>query len=251
MRASMADGHSASVAAQRVLLSAAGTALVRPLEGSPAGLAERLSAALDRFDEHAAHAVLDRLFASFSIETALADAVLPYLRSLGGRWESREVSIAQEHFATAIIRGRLLGLARDWGTGDGLLALLASPPGEHHDLGLIAFGLGLRQHGWRIALLGPNTPIDTVADAAAGLDPALILICGMEPSLMEAVRDDIGTLARHRRVAIAGPGATAALGRATRTWLVTGAPMAAATHVAAAFSHPEGPGSAPVVDPAR
>lgn len=55
-----------------------------------------------------------------------------------------------------MLRRRLLGLARDWGQGGGPLALLGSPPGELHDLGLICFGLALRAHGWRIAFLGAS-----------------------------------------------------------------------------------------------
>ena len=50
-------------------------------------------------------------------------------------------------------------------TGDaaaGRWRSLACPPGERHDLGLIAFGLVLRSHGWRILFLGADTPLDTI-----------------------------------------------------------------------------------------
>ena len=93
--------------------------------------------------------------------------MLPYLRELGERWERGDASIGQEHFATGILRGRLLGLARGWGArARGPHALLACAPGEHHELGLIAFGLGLRDRYWRITYLGPDTPLDTVAEIA-------------------------------------------------------------------------------------
>ncbi len=59
----------------------------------------------------------------------LRDVVLPYLARLGERWEQGAVSIAQEHLATNVIRGRLAGLARGWGTGHGTRALLACPRG--------------------------------------------------------------------------------------------------------------------------
>ena len=66
-----------------------------------------------------AHAALDRLLAELSLETVLREAVLPYLRELGERWERGDASIGQEHFATGVLRGRLLGLARGWGRGAG------------------------------------------------------------------------------------------------------------------------------------
>ena len=52
-------------------------------------------------------------------ETVLRDVVLPYLRELGERWERGEATVAQEHFASNVLRGRLLGLARGWGQGTG------------------------------------------------------------------------------------------------------------------------------------
>ena len=55
---------------------------------------------------------------------------MPYLRDLGARWERGEVTVAQEHFASNIVRGRLLGIARGWGRGVGPRALLACVPGE-------------------------------------------------------------------------------------------------------------------------
>ena len=130
---------------------------------APAASAVRdLAAALDAFDEPRAQAVLDELLAVATVDALLTDVVLPYLRELGERWERGEASIAQEHFASAVLRGRLLGLARGWGRGLGPLALLACLPGEQHDLGLIAFGLALRARGWRVAYLGPDTPLDTL-----------------------------------------------------------------------------------------
>ena len=102
--------------------------------------AQELRQALDDFDESSAQSALDSVLAEFSTETVLTDLVLPYLHELGERWASGEASVGQEHFASQLIRGRLLGLARGWDRGAGPRALLACAPGEQHDLGLIAFG---------------------------------------------------------------------------------------------------------------
>src|SRR5215218_3048343 len=51
-----------------------------------------LTASLDRLDEQAANATLDRLFATYTVETVLQEVILPYLHSLGERWEAGEVS---------------------------------------------------------------------------------------------------------------------------------------------------------------
>jgi MerR family transcriptional regulator, light-induced transcriptional regulator len=71
-----------------------------------------------RLEEARAHDVLDQLLAAYQPETVLRDLLLPYLHDLGERWARGEVSVAQEHFASNLLRGRLLGLARGWGRQD-------------------------------------------------------------------------------------------------------------------------------------
>jgi len=229
MRARIDQGLSASLAAAAVLAdeqSGPG-----PVARGPDEIRAAMSDALERFDERAAHAAIDRLLGTFSLEAALSGGVLPYLGSLGARWESGAVSIAQEHFATSIIRGRLLALARNWGDGHGPLALLACPSGEQHDLGLICFGLGLRERGWRILLLGPNTPVGTIEETAGRLAPDLTVIAAMQPGLLEAEREGIARMAARHPVALAGPGAGADLARDTGARSLDQAPMAAAARV--------------------
>ena len=43
--------------------------------------------------------------------------LLPCLAELGERWQRGTASIATEHFASNLIRGRVAGLARGWGSG--------------------------------------------------------------------------------------------------------------------------------------
>jgi len=169
--------------------------------------AERLAAALDRFDEADANAILDDAIARFTVDAVVSRVLLPVLNAIGTRWESGDVSVAEEHFATALLRGRMLSLGRNWGAGGGPLALLAAPPGEQHDLGLIAFGLVLRERGWRIALLGSDTPIETISDAVAKLAPNAVVLAAVAREPFEAVADQIRALAGATPVLIGGEGA--------------------------------------------
>jgi MerR family transcriptional regulator, light-induced transcriptional regulator len=173
--------------------------------------ARDLAAALDRFDEGRAHIVLDRLLAAYRIETILRDLLLPYLHELGERWARGEISVAQEHFASNLLRGRLLGLARGWGQSNGPTAILACPPGEQHDLGLLAFGITLQRQGWRIIYLGPDTPIATIRDVAAGAAPRLVVLASTTPGPLAADVGAIVDLAHQTPVALGGAGATAEL----------------------------------------
>jgi DNA-binding transcriptional MerR regulator len=224
MQAEMAAGISAAEAAQVVARADA-----EPEPGDALDAAcERLTRALEDMDAEGAHAALDTALTAFMVDTVLTGVVLPYLRDLGRRWERGEVSVAQEHFASNLIRSRLLGLARGWERGEGRRALLACAAGEHHDLALIAFGLALRSRGWRIAFLGADTPAASVAEAADRLDPDLVMVTAVSPRAFRAGADDLRELSARRDVAVAGPGATAAVASRLGCRLIDGDPVAAA-----------------------
>ena len=193
----------------------------------------RLRLALDQFDEAGAQAALDRLLAGFAPETVLRDAVLPYLYELGERWRRGEVSIAQEHFASALLRGRLLGLARGWGSGNGPLALLACFPGEQHDLGLICFGLALRGHGWRITFLGPDTPLATITDTARLIRPALVVASAAIAEHTAGAEAGLADLAGYAPLALAGAGASPTIAEPIGALYLGQDPVTAAARVAA------------------
>ena len=86
--------------------------------------------------------------------------------------------------------------------------MLACPPGEQHDLGLIAFGLVLREGGWRIALLGSDTPIETIADAVAKLAPNAVVLAAVTREPFERVVGQIRALTAATTVLIGGEGAS-------------------------------------------
>jgi len=195
---------------------------------------EQLRATLDGLDETGAHAAFDRLLAELSVETVLREAVLPYLRELGQRWERGEITVGQEHFASGILRGRLLGLARGWGQGTGAHAMLACAPGEQHELGLIAFGLALRNRSWRVTYLGPDTPLDTIAEVAEALRPNAVVIAATTASRLHDDRSTLATLGDAFRLWLAGPGPDGELATAVGATLLDVDPLEAAQRVAAA-----------------
>jgi MerR family transcriptional regulator, light-induced transcriptional regulator len=201
----------------------------------PAGLAECadvLRQGLDDLDESAAQAVLDRLLTDFTIETVLRDVLLPYLHDLGERWEHGEVTIAQEHFASHVLRGRLTSLSRGWGNGRGPFALLACPPGEQHDLALIAFGIALNRSGWRVGYLGVNTPIPDLIQVSSILRPSLVVLAASTPRRFTAVVPELSRLAALAPLALAGAGARTKLAKSVGARLLARDPITEAEHLA-------------------
>ena len=128
--------------------------------------------------------------------------------------------------------GRLLGLARGWGNGGSPLALLACAPGDQHDLGLICFGLALRRHGWRIAYLGQDTPVETVIETAASMHPALVVLTATTAAHAAPLRAGLARIAGSTMLALAGPGASRELADAVGARYLEDDPVTAAAGVA-------------------
>jgi MerR family transcriptional regulator, light-induced transcriptional regulator len=199
----IAEGLSAAEAARL----AATTELAVPNDEVPvvAELATRLQQSLDGFDAAAAQATLDRLFATVSIEFAITEVVIPYLHDLGERWAAGAVTVAQEHFASNLVRARLLALAQDWGTGGHATAVAACLPGEAHDLGLIMLGLLLARRGWQVTFLGADTPIDSLHQTVRDLRPTLVILATYDAAVFHAHAAAIAGVAATARVAVMAP----------------------------------------------
>jgi MerR family transcriptional regulator, light-induced transcriptional regulator len=234
MQAFLADGLSAAEAA-RAAVDGESLEPAAPVEPA-AGLAAEagaLSRALDGYDEPAAQAVLDRLFGTLTVEAVLRDVLLPYLRELGERWESGATSVTQEHFASNVIRGRLASLGRGWGTGRGPRAVLACAPDELHDIALLAFGVVLNRHGWRIGYLGAGTPVEDLIELAGATHPDLVVVSATQRERLAPLTAPLTRLAGTAPLALAGPGATSELADTVGARLLSGDPVTAAENVSA------------------
>ena len=230
MLALITDGVAPQQAARMVTSGAAPPAASRA-DASPADALALLGAALERFDDVAANAVFDELLARYTVRTVLSAVVVPYLAGLGDRWARGEATIAQEHFASNVLRGRLLGLARGWDAGAGPRALLACPSGERHDIGLLVFGIALRGHGWRITYLGADTPQTTLIETAVELAPNIIVLAATRSSRLRALAHEARSVAVP--IAVAGTGATRSVAGELGAALLDVDPVTAAARVEA------------------
>ena len=213
MQAYLTRGLSAAEAARAVLsddvvVRVRTTPRGRERRDGLSDAAATLARALDKLDEPAAQATFDRLLGDFTVETVLRNVLMPYSHELGIRLQQGSISVAQEHFASNVVRGRLMNLARGWGDGNGPLAILACAPEELHDLALLVFRIVLNRKGWRVGYLGVSTPLDDVMTTAAELHPDLVVLAASVPERFTAHTNALSRLARIAPLALAGAGAT-------------------------------------------
>jgi DNA-binding transcriptional MerR regulator len=192
---------------------------------------EDIRKALARFDETSAQRTLERLFAAFTPTTVTRDVRRPYMRELGEQWSAGRVTIAQEHFATNFFQARLLALARGWDRGLGPRALLACAPDEQHALALIVFGIALHELGWRITYLGPDTPIETLAEVAEIIHPELTVVAATMRRRLTRHAKQLSRFTARWSLALGGPGVTERLATQTGARHLAEDPVAAATTV--------------------
>jgi DNA-binding transcriptional MerR regulator len=230
MRALLDEGLSAAEAARRALAEDLDAPISAP---APVVDARDLAEALERYDEAAAHGALDRLLATLTLDVVLADVLMPYLHDLGDRWARGEVSVAQEHFASNLVRGRLGALTRFWDRGEGRRAVLCCAEGERHDLPLIGFGLALRTYGWRIGYLGADTPVASVVDAARALAPDAVVVSGTVSGAFDAIAARLREVTLHAPLFIAGAAAGPEVARRAGATLLDGDVVLAAETLAA------------------
>jgi DNA-binding transcriptional MerR regulator len=228
MRQGIGRGLSAAQAAEAAIGPGA------PSEGFAEGAAARLLEAIDSYDEARVQAVLDEALEALGLEAMIGGVIMPTLAEVGQGWQSDALAISREHFASNLIRARLLSLSRLWGRGTGPLALLACPEGERHDISLIAFGLVMRSRGWRIVFLGAETPLRTIERALAATQPDVTVLASFDPSVLESQVAGLRRLARRGRLLLGGPGATEPLCARLRVQRVDGDLVAAASALAGA-----------------
>ena len=232
MKRLLAEGVSASEAAHRIASGPIDSPVAAPVGSLFEARRDALAQALFAYDEASAHEAIDRVLMEFDAEVLMRFVFLPLLTEVGQRWEEGTLSVAQEHFASNLIRRRLSGLARGWEAGVGPRALLACPPDEEHDIPLLMFGIGLGHRGWRITYLGQRTPADELLSAVEALRPELVVLASPRQDAYRELIARLGQAPRGVRVAIAGAGATADLAERMGALLIEGDPISAAERVA-------------------
>jgi MerR family transcriptional regulator, light-induced transcriptional regulator len=230
----MADGYGTGTAAR--LIAAPAGVRAAPSEPPPdaAELVALLWAAIVALDDVTADGAIDALLATYALDTVVGGALLQVLSDVGAAWQRGELTIAHEHFASSVIGGRMRALGRGWNQGLGPHAVLACPPGERHDLGLLGFALLLRARGWRITFLGADVPAGAIAGAADDLRPDVVVLAGARRPPLARATDALAALAASHRVALGGAGATRARAEVIGAQLLDDDPVVAADALSAA-----------------
>jgi DNA-binding transcriptional MerR regulator/methylmalonyl-CoA mutase cobalamin-binding subunit len=169
-------------------------------------LPERFWSAVMVLDGDAAARVLDEAQATLDPAAYCDGFLLPLLREMGTR-----LDIAREHLASALIRQRLRGLLEAVDVSPcGPRGVLACPAKDHHEGGVLALGLHLKRRGWRVTVLGADTPAEALYSACVQVRPDLVALSFVrrrEPEEFTTLVGDILRACAPRPVVLGGPAA--------------------------------------------
>lgn len=149
-----------------------------------------LTSSMLSFDEAAFEKTFSAAVIRFGMYNMMLRVIYPFLNKTGTMWSLGEAMPVQEHFATAIIRRKLISAI------DGLPAfskrskvfLLFLPEGEWHETGLLLSDYVIRSKGYKTIYLGQNVPAFNLREVIKAAKPTHLMalyITRREPQKLE------------------------------------------------------------------
>ncbi|REK00682.1 MAG: MerR family transcriptional regulator [Bacteroidetes bacterium] len=124
-----------------------------------------LRCAMMNLDEKNFDKILSNCIIQKGMEYAMMDVVFPFLQSVGSMWQTNTVSPSYEHFASNIIRNKLI-VASDTHHSYRISYtrnfILLLPDGELHEIGLLFANYMVRAAGHKSLYLGQSTTLDDI-----------------------------------------------------------------------------------------
>src|SRR5829696_9763822 len=167
--------------------------------GSPEQVRERYLDALKRADLAVARNVLDEAIeAGMSVRRIYLEVLQPTLYEIGRRWSHAEISVAQEHLATAATQSAMARLAERLTDGPRRVragsAVVACVSDELHAVGGRMVADFLEADGWRVVFLGQLTPGTDLAALAAEQGATLVAVSAALPERVPQVAEACAAL---------------------------------------------------------
>ncbi|OHX52153.1 MerR family transcriptional regulator [Planococcus salinarum] len=139
--------------------------------------------------------LLDLNFSMFHYRTVFFSILAPLMVRIGEEWENGTITVAHEHMLSHLVLQRFTQFFRIFPTSENLPKALAfCPSGEHHQLGLLLFTLFLREHGYSVAYIGPDTPLEGLPELVEKQDFKLVCMSIGHERLLPAAEKYISTL---------------------------------------------------------
>lgn len=139
---------------------------------------EQLVVSMIAMDEEKFEQYLTNQILKDGFEDAMLHVVYPFFDKIGILWQTGNITPAQEHFVSNLIRQKVIvaidGLVKNT-VADAKSFLLFLPEGELHEIGLLFTNYLLRKHGHKVIYLGQSLPLKDLAHVVRNRKPDYLL----------------------------------------------------------------------------
>ena len=164
---------------------------------------DKMLAAIERFDEPSLDSTYNNALSLYPLDIVNQRLTTPLLHLLGERWKKRETGIAEEHFFSVYLRNKLGARIHHLNQrGNGPLLLLACLPGELHETGLLFFAPAAVNAGYRVLVLGANTPLQQIPGVLDKKPCAGVVLSGSSKPARGVIGTELPDLTRQIKTPI-------------------------------------------------
>jgi DNA-binding transcriptional MerR regulator/methylmalonyl-CoA mutase cobalamin-binding subunit len=126
--------------------------------------------------------------------------ISPLVREVGDRWHRGEMTIAQEHMVSDIVRRLVISVSRGYlRSENGPCLVLATFPGERHELGLLMCSWLAASRRYFTHYLGIDCPAEEIARFALEVEARAVLISIVMPEQQVPAIEQLRELAERLR----------------------------------------------------
>jgi methanogenic corrinoid protein MtbC1 len=122
--------------------------------------------AVRNLDHEELDAALSRAALTLEASELLDHVIVPLMIEIGDLWSREELSPGQERLATGVVRRTLDDIRISLQNPYGPAVVVATPSGQHHEIGAMLAAAAAAAEGWRVVYLGPDLPAASIAAAA-------------------------------------------------------------------------------------
>lgn len=166
--------------------------------------------AMIQLDEAEFSKTIDLALSKYSFADFSSDIVFVFLKRIGILWVSGSISPAQEHFASNILKRKVIvaiDSIKPEKKENFKKFLLFLPEGEFHELSLLLSEYLLVNEGHKSYYFGASLPVADLKDVLKTIDADYLFCVMLVNKSMDEIQEDINTiskLADKRKVLIAG-----------------------------------------------
>lgn len=158
-------------------------------------LAEGLRAVRE-MDATRLEAILSRAAIAVGASELIDHVITPLMIEIGDLWSEDELTPGHERLASAVVRRTLDSIRGATQQADGPGLVVATPAGQHHEIGALLAAAAAASSGWRVVYLGAHLPAESIATAVDMTGARAVALSLIYPADDPDLPDELRSLRR-------------------------------------------------------